>query len=473
MYFNLKGDKIMKRNPVIRIVIMLLALCMMAGACLPGIGTAAVTPMYSFDDDPPAGLRVGDYVFFGSYEQDNLSSQKEDIEWLVLDIRDDKALILSRYILDAIPYNSKLKSITWEDCTLRQWLNSTFKNTAFTSAQQRSIVSATIQNGRNEEYNIPGGASTRDQIFLLSYDDATSYFWGNSERQTVGTDYARAHGVYVDDESSCSWWWLRSPGKTADRAGNVVSRGIPSTYGGFVNSGEGGVRPALWVQTDAVKTYASNPYNGPKSSSYGIVTVGSVITFGHYEQDDRFSDGKEPIQWLVLDVQDDKALLISKYILDAQAYHEPYEDTTWATCKLRTWLNSTFLNTAFTPQEQSQIAYTTVSTADNLDYGTRGGASTQDQIFILSVWEAAQYFSTNISRRASTTDYILNNRVIYPEDDTETAEGELACWWRLRDPGMTQGHVARVMGDGRIYTMGDICNYVNGGIRPVLWLDLN
>lgn len=463
----------MKRNLMFQMAALLLALILAVGACLPGVSGAAVAPLYSFDSDPPAGLRAGDYVYFGSYEQDNLTSQKEDIEWLVLEIREDKALLLSRYILDAIPYNSKLKSVTWEDCTLRQWLNSTFKNTAFTAAQQRSIVSATIQNGRNEEYNIPGGASTRDQIFLLSYDDATSYFWGDSERQTVGTDYARAHGVYVGEDSSCSWWWLRSPGKTADRAGNVISRGTASTYGGFVNSGEGGVRPALWVQTDALSTYASHPYDGVKSTAYGIVTVGSTITFGHYEQDDRFSDGKEPIKWLVLDAQDNKALLISKYILEAQAFNEPYEDTTWATCTLRTWLNDTFLSTAFTPQEQSQIAYTTVSTADNRDYGTWGGNSTRDQIFVLSVWEAAQYFPTSLSRRASTTEYVLNNRVIYEEEDTETEEGEPACWWRLRDPGMTQGHVARVMADGRIYTMGDICNYVNGGIRPALWLNLS
>lgn len=463
------------RNPFSRTLAMLLALCMAAGVCITGRSGAAVTALYFFDSDPlPASeLRVGDTVYFGSYEQDNRSSRKEDIEWQVLEIREDKALLLSRYILDAIPYNSRLRAMTWENCSLRKWLNSTFKNTAFTSAQQRSIVSVTILNGRNEEYNIPGGASTRDQIFLLSYDDATSYFRSNSDRQTVGTEYARERGLYVDEESGCSWWWMRSPGKTADRAGNVFARGVPSTYGGFVNSTQGGVRPALWVKTSALKADAANSYTGAVSSVYGTAAPGSVIQFGHYEQDDSFANGKEPIDWLVLDVRDNRALLISKYILEARAYHEPFEDTSWATSDLRRWLNGTFLSDAFTQQERSKIAYTTVDTADNPDYGTRGGDSSRDQIFILSVWDADRYFPTNLSRRASATEYVLNNRIIYAEEDVETAEGELASWWRLRDPGMTQGHVARVMGNGRIYTMGDICNYVNGGIRPVLWLELS
>lgn len=43
--------------------------------------------------------------------------------------------------------------------------------------------------------------------------------------------------------------------------------------------------------------------------------VGDIFKFGSYEQDNDTSNGKEDIEWLVLEVKDGKALLISKYAL--------------------------------------------------------------------------------------------------------------------------------------------------------------
>ena len=82
---------------------------------------------------------------------------------------------------------------------------------------------------------------------------------------------------------------------------------------------------------------------------------GAGITFGHYEQDNDLANGAEPIEWVVLEVSGNKALLISHYGLDAKPYNTDYIDTTWETCSLRAWLNSDFLNTAFTAEEQTAI----------------------------------------------------------------------------------------------------------------------
>ena len=43
------------------------------------------------------------------------------------------------------------------------------------------------------------------------------------------------------------------------------------------------------------------------------ISVGDVLAFGHYEQDNNPDNGPEPIEWIVLDVQDGKALLLSRY----------------------------------------------------------------------------------------------------------------------------------------------------------------
>jgi len=66
-----------------------------------------------------------------------------------------------------------------------------------------------------------------------------------------------------------------------------------------------------------------------------------------------------PIEWIVPDVQGDKALPISRYGLDARAYHKDFVSITWERCTLRTWLNSTFLNEAFSANEQNAILTTT------------------------------------------------------------------------------------------------------------------
>ena len=75
------------------------------------------------------------------------------------------------------------------------------------------------------------------------------------------------------------------------------------------------------------------------------VEVGDVIKFGSYEQDDDTSNGKEEIEWIVLEKDNASILLISKYGLDCQPFYTSLTDVTWETCSLRTWLNGTFLNT--------------------------------------------------------------------------------------------------------------------------------
>ena len=64
--------------------------------------------------------------------------------------------------------------------------------------------------------------------------------------------------------------------------------------------------------------------------------IGDMITFGRYPQD---ADGRElPIEWQVLDVQDGRALLLSRYILDVQPYAEPGGSLFWGESHLRAWL---------------------------------------------------------------------------------------------------------------------------------------
>ena len=51
------------------------------------------------------------------------------------------------------------------------------------------------------------------------------------------------------------------------------------------------------------------------------VAVGDILTFGHYEQDNDQQNGREPIEWVVLDIQNNQALLLTRYAIDSRYYH--------------------------------------------------------------------------------------------------------------------------------------------------------
>ena len=134
-------------------------------------------------------------------------------------------------------------------------------------------------------------------------------------------------------------------------------------------------------------------------------TVGSVVTFGAYEQDNDLENGKEPIEWIVLDVQDGKSLLISRYALDYMIYNPDGRVATWETCSLRKWLNSTFVEDAFSSEEQEMIPTVTVITDKNPDHDTNPGRDAQDRVFLLSIQEAEKYFASEEERKCKPSPY--------------------------------------------------------------------
>ncbi len=193
-----------------------------------------------------SNIAVGKYVKFGNYWQ-NSKDNKEPIEWLVLDvIKDNKALLISKYGLDCKPYHNKFESITWEQCDLRKWLNSEFINNAFSREEQEQIQLSEIVNNANPSYGTTGGNNTVDKIFLLSIDEVNKYFHSDKERECKATKYAIENNAYVNNNGNC-YWWLRSPGNGQNYASYVNGGGDVISYGYFVNSGNNALRVALWV----------------------------------------------------------------------------------------------------------------------------------------------------------------------------------------------------------------------------------
>lgn len=217
----------------------------------------------------------------------------------------------------------------------------------------------------------------------------------------------------------------------------------------------------------AVEKYGKEWADTVKNAS-----VGDTITFGAYEQDNNTSNGKEAIEWTVLDKDGMSLLLISKQALDCQQYNTSYTDVTWESCSLRKWMNGTFLNKAFNAEEQAQIQNTTVSADKNPEYNTNPGNATTDKVFLLSINEVEKYFNSDEARKCAPTAY-AKAQGAYTSDIYKTASGAATCWWWLRSPGYSQTYAAHVRIGGSVYYYGNLVNYAHDAVRPALWINLD
>ena len=203
--------------------------------------TAAVDPVI----ESLLSANVGDYVTFGAYEQDNdTSNGKEAIEWLVLAKESDKALLISRYGLDCLPYNESKADVTWETCSLRVWLNGTFYNTAFSDEEKGWILMSTITVDSVQDLTdiFITLTETTDKIFLLSSMEA-KIFGSNSERLCKATEYVESKHKWPTVNGNRTWW-LRTH-TDSERAACVINSGYISDI--YVNDSGVVVRPALWI----------------------------------------------------------------------------------------------------------------------------------------------------------------------------------------------------------------------------------
>ncbi len=465
-------------------------------------------------------FKVGDYVTFGHYEQDNdTANGKEAIEWLVLDKKDGSALVISRYGLDWQEYYDGSKAATWENSTLRTWLNDDFLEEAFSSSERKAILTTEVSTPNNPNFRTYGGNDTKDNIFLLSLQEMEQYFslssswtdydgnkynlsgvdYGTGGYKTVitsATAYAAAKqgvnedALYHDAEGNASCrWWLRSPGGNRSSACNVAEYGLVHAIGLPADVGCM-VRPALRIN------FVYNNEELDSTIDPQKVKPGDYVTFGHYEQDNDTVNGKEAIEWKVLDKKDGRILVISKYGLDCQMYHDTYTSVTWETCDLRKWLNTTFLEEAFSSSEKSAIPAVTLSNPDNPIHGTDGGKDTQDKVFVLSLQELQQYF--DISN--AWTDYDENSftveegdewnfggareiitsptayaaeQGVYHRSGNHDAEGKGSCWWWLRSPGIDNNNALAVSDNGFAVVYGHAVYYSYNAVRPALWITLS
>ena len=197
-----------------------------------------------------------------------------------------------------------------------------------------------------------------------------------------------------------------------------------------------------------------------EASQQPMPEIGHFVPFGSYPH---ARDAEPtPISWRVLDKKDDQLLVMSFYPLERRRYKEDRKDCTWETSDIRAWLNSEFLNSAFTPEEQERIVSTTLSTEANPKYGIPSGLDTTDRVFLLSYEEAERLLPTDEERRCRPTDYATEHDAFVNENGN--------TWWILRTVGENAHSVTYVNSDGSLNPEGCVVCSDGGTIRPAMWI---
>ena len=239
--------KVQKKNNYFPLIVGILILLGIAGTFAYNKSvfeeTTSKSESSSQKKDNNPDYKIGETIEFGNYPQDKDGTEKP-IEWIVMKKEGNQVLLLSKYVLDAKPYNEELEEVTWETSDIRQWLNNEFYTTAFNKAEKARIQTSLIKNKDNSEHGTSGGNDTEDKVFLLSKKEAKTLFSNNEEKIAKATEYAEKSGVYVNEEKA-AWWWLRSPGVDSCSAAGVYCDGWVDRYGYDVDFISVGVRPAL------------------------------------------------------------------------------------------------------------------------------------------------------------------------------------------------------------------------------------
>lgn len=275
---------------------------------------------------------------------------------------------------------------------------------------------------------------------------------------------------------------------------------------------------AVITETDVPEPSSTESTQESTSQSSDLI-IGETVTFGRYEQDNDTTNGAEPIEWQVADIVDDRALLISSYILDNVYFNKPvgiYGDRSsvslpWAQSYIYSWLNEDFKNSAFTEEELKRI----IDTTAYADTDSSGRKEVIGSVFLLSYEEAVKYFELETVTIESDSEYESDNELYFSnkalckptayaieesvdteeflqEDADEMLELGFNCssevigntyadyWLRSSynwDSWFTaEGHAVRINTKGSFDK-----NYVSlanvkekrNGIRPCIWITLN
>ena len=184
--------------------------------------------------------------------------------------------------------------------------------------------------------------------------------------------------------------------------------------------------------------------------------VGEEVEFGMFPIADDYIP--VPIKWRVLEVENDRALLVSENEIMNLSGNMNQKDL-WEESYVRKLLNEEFYIHAFSKSERERILLSKLKNEGNKKYHIKDAVDTEDYIFLLSVNEVEKYMPTEESRKTSPTPYASGQ--YFP---TKYHYNQ----WILRTPGKAGMVSVSTYVGGNLDLYGDDRGY--NFIRPALWI---
>lgn len=272
---------------------------------------SAVDEEVEIEEETVPLINEGDSILFGKYEQDNdLENGEEDVEWTVLEMQDDSALLLSNKILGVADFNYEQTdsegSLYWGNSDLHEWLNGTFYEQTFNEEEKEKIRPMHI---------VSGGIESVDNVFLLSRMEFKKF--AGYCREAEPSRYAYSQGLEISPQQKGAYW-LRTVADlegyytikqidVVDWSGNLIFKPMRDIK-------QYGVRPAIWISlAESNKEPIDSPFmeeeSYVKKSEYVVertdLEIGEKVIFG--------KDVSTPIEWWVVDVEEDGYILLGTY----------------------------------------------------------------------------------------------------------------------------------------------------------------
>ena len=144
---------------------------------------------------------LGSIITMGTFEQDNdTSNGEEPIEWIVIQNAGQQALLLSRDLLEYMPFDSSSTPVSYKDSSLRSWLTGTFYNDAFTDVEKAKIVEPNLMKVNFEFFDsknslIHDSFGDSNKIFVMSYYEYVLVLQTNVDITPIATEYIKAKGA--------------------------------------------------------------------------------------------------------------------------------------------------------------------------------------------------------------------------------------------------------------------------------------
>ena len=269
----------------IKCICFLIILVLLSNLCFLGsaVSNSQTVPLEIFETKRNiraqfSSKQIGDTFIFGKYEQNNnLDDGKEPIEWIILYKDKTLVILISKYILDCLPFNNSSKNVTWENSSLREYMNSIMKEEMFTDVEKSCLATSYLINSENCYTGSYSGKPTADYIYIPGIDEMIEFFTNkefdcdtrlneltkpNTNRVGYATDFAKARGVRVADNShkypGAGNYFLRTSGLMGKRIwyGDTYAEYFQtfiSEYGSLnpngtgINSIDDGIRPMIQI----------------------------------------------------------------------------------------------------------------------------------------------------------------------------------------------------------------------------------